>query len=437
MSLSLKPPIARALRAPLTYAARAQQQVAAGLSDARVASLKPPGSPEHFRRFVYGFAMPVTLLRIAWSNPDARRSMRLRLLPPLVLVAAVAAAGSISIATTVATARHDPRALAKELEQDDDDNDSPRDEADLKKHATKGEAAAKAVREAQAKGASQAEIATAAIEAATSDEPPVPPTPAPTGFAAAARVVLAFLTSRIAKLIATLSILEWILVWIGREHHDQISFEMAGLSGVPGEALAGPPRLHMDVEWLKVKGWRALRLLIFLALVSPVAWLVGRIPYLGGPLGVVVEAAWAVYWACVFAVANSFLVWDSPASERPWFMRTLERVTRVPLIGVPFRVYARIVGRLTRPVWPACMAFEQTTFESAGLALARVLASLPIVYVVTRPAFATAATHALLARAAPAEDATFEPPPENEREAEMLPEAAPSEIAPPADGASD
>ncbi len=407
MPLSLKPPpLASAVRGSVAYAARAREQLQAGLSDARVASLRPPDAGEHFRRFVYGFSLPITMMRVGWSNAETRSSMRRRLLPPVLLVAVVATLGVYNIARTVVTARHDPTVLAREVEHDDDDDDD-KDEGKKARKKAKEEAVEKAVVRAAAgakeKGGGVAAIGEAAVAAAReeAESAEAPDPPRPTGFAAAAHAVFDFLTSKVAKLIVTLSVIEWLLVWVGREHHDQIAFETATLTGVPGEALAGPPRLRLDMAWLKLKGWRAVRLLLFLALIAPVAWLVGSVPHVGSYLAVAVEAAWAAYWACVFAIANTFLVWDDPPSgAAPWFIRVLARAGRVPLLGVPVWLYSRVLRFATWRVWPACVAFEQAAWESAGMALARGIASVPGVYIITRPAFTTAATHALLARSA-------------------------------------
>jgi hypothetical protein len=104
----------------------------------------------------------------------------------------------------------------------------------------------------------------------------------------------------------------------------------------------------------------------------------------------------------VFAIANTFLVWEHAdnGGRAPWFMRVLLAAGRVPLLGLPFQLYAFVLRIATRNVWPACLAFERTTWESAGLALARTIASAPVVYIITRPAFGPAATHAFLARTA-------------------------------------
>jgi hypothetical protein len=160
-----------------------------------------------------------------------------------------------------------------------------------------------------------------------------------------------------------------------------------------------------------MKGWRTLRFLIFLALGSPLAWLVGEVPYVGAPLAVAVTAAWTAYWASVFAIANSFLVWERELQpdEAPWFIRVLGQLARVPVIGFVPRVYARVLARATQKVWPACIAFEKAPWESAGLAATRAVTSVPVLYIVTRPFFGPAATHAWIARSRSPGDARRDP----------------------------
>jgi hypothetical protein len=435
MATPLKPPpIAEVVRTSVAYAARAREHLRAGLSDARIASLEPPGADEHLRRFFFGFALPLTLMRIAWSNLEIRASVVRRLVPPLLFVGLVATVGTVGIVRAVARARQAPPKIAShgdgwnEREKGDaheDRKDRDSDDGDDDDDAVDGVAVARAVEDAKENGGSALAISAAALEATReplkgsnarpsadprATAPPASP-PARSSLGATLDAIWRVLTSKVAKLVATLSVIEWILVWIGREHHDQIAYETAVLTGVPGEPLPAPPRLRFDIAWLKIKGWRALRLLLFFSLAAPVVGLVGMVPRVGGALAVVVEAAWASYWACVFAIANTFLVWEhvDHGDRAPWFMRVLAAAGRVPVLGLPFRLYAWALRVATRNVWPACLAFERTTWESAGLALARTIASAPVVYILTRPAFVPASTHAFLARMN--ESRATEPPP--------------------------
>ena len=398
------PAIGEALRGTVAYAVRSREGLRAGLRDAHAARLHAPTAEEHARRFLFGLTLPVTLMRVAWTNAEIKRSIVRRLLPPLACVALFAVVGIASMTEDLVAARHQPLALTAHVDDDDDDGESIQNEDDVKAAVV---GVASAVKASKDRGAADLEASAAAVSGAA-EKLRVAKEAARAKANVAAKperfpvlhAVLEFVESRVAKLIGILSVVEWILVWIGREHQDQIAYETSVLTGVPGEPLPRPPRLRFDLAWLKMKGWRTLRLLIFLALAAPVMWLVGMIPRVGGSLALVVEAVWATYWACVFAIANTFLVWEQPAppDRAPWFMRVLRTLARIPLLGIPFRIYAGVLRVATRKVWPACLAFENAPWESAGLALARAIASVPVVYIVTRPAFTPAATHAFVAR---------------------------------------
>jgi hypothetical protein len=359
------------LKSTAEYAARSKEGVVAALRDARAARLVVPPREAHAHRFFFGLAVPLTLLRIAWNDAPTRASMRRRLIPPLLCVALAAVIGVVSTVSDLkekqALSFKKPGltvTLPPSGDDDDDDDDSP---------AIELPAVAKA----------------ALVRAA----PPPRPRRSPL------RSLLDLATSRIAKLVAALGVVEWILIWIGREHHDAMAYEVAVLTGVPGERPAGPPRLRFDFGWLWLKTWRAIRFLLFLTLVSPFAWLLGHVPVVGPSLAIAAEAVWGAYWASVFAIANTFVAWEArPPSPPPWFIRILARAGTIPVVGIPVRLYAHLLTFATRKVWPACMAFENAPWESAGLALARGVASIPFLYLVLRPLFAPAATHALLGR---------------------------------------
>jgi hypothetical protein len=367
-----------AVKSSVEYAKRSKEGIAAALRDARAARLEPPPSGEHARRLLYGFTVPVTLLRIAWSDVRTRTSIRKRLSVPVVVLAC---ASAIAI-FVVAHRSSEPEDVAAAIDDDDDDRHavSDKDEQDI---AGLPEGVRVTV--------------TRARDAAAAAAPP--PKPPPSGRFATVRAAFDALTSRVGSVIAALGVVEWILIWIGREHHDHIAYETSVLTGVIGEPLTRPAKLRLDLGWLKMKAWRAVRFISFLLLVSPIAWLFGKVPVVGAALSVAIEGAWGAYWASVFAIANTFVAWhDERGTKLPWFMRVLARVGRVPVLGAIARLYARLLAFATRRVWPACVAFEETPWESAGLALARGIAAVPFLYVIVRPMFAPAATHALLGR---------------------------------------
>jgi hypothetical protein len=298
---------------------------------------------------------------------------------------------AIGVVWTVSGLMH-PRTAALEIASDDHDHDDDDEDDTVRVHDV-GSLRVESPKDDE-KVKEKARARTSAIAAAAAAQA----SPSPGSFSAI-RTLLSVLESRAVKVLAVLGAIEWILVWIGREHHDQIAYDASVLTGVPGEPLPRPPKLRLDFGWLWMKLWRALRFVVFLALDAPVVWLLQRIPVVGDYLAVVVEVGWAVYWASVFAIANTFLAWEpAPEGATPWFIRGLRYVGRVPIVGIPVRLYARVLTFATRKCWPACLALERTPWEAAGLATARAIASVPFVYLVMRPMFAPAATHAYLAR---------------------------------------
>jgi hypothetical protein len=414
---STPPPLGKVLRVSAEYAARSREGVRAALLDARAGSLTPPARDEHVRRFLYGFMAPLTLIRVAWQNKPIRGSMVRRLLPPLLFLALCTTVGVIDVVESLASTRHDRAALAREAEDDDDKDDDDESPGAAAREARQAELEKareqirSAARSEALRGSSKLDVAAAAVSAAAAQvdaaapRKPRPPPPAPpTGPLAVLAAMTKIAESKLAKLIATLGVIEWILIWIGREHHDVIAHDLADLTGVPCEPAPDPPKLRLDFGWIKLKGWRAVRFVLFVALAAPTAWLLGKIPEVGAPLAVTVESVWVVYWASVFAIANTFLAWEAvpPPEWAPWFVRVQAPLARIPVLGGVFRFYVRILTLATKPVWPACKAFEEAPWEAAGLALSRAIVGAPVLYLLSRPVFGPAATHALLGCRPPA-----------------------------------
>ncbi len=382
----------------MAYAARSKDGVVAALKDARAGRLHPPPREEHARRFVFGLTAPFTLLRVAWGDAPLRERMVHRLVPPLFCMVLVLLGGARSLLERVTEVRQDPAALTHLEQEQEEQGKEEQEEGETKATGASHEAAATAALDARSKGLSTREIAKSAVVAAVHEHRSRPAKKASTSVLEA---ILDLVRSKVAQILAVLGVVEWVLVWIGREHHDAIALEVSSLAAIPAEPLPRAPRLRLDAGWLKLKAWRAGRFLIFLALGSPAAWLVAAIPKVGPPIAGAIELVWAAYWAGVFAIANSSEAWTIAPQEgntAPWFVRALERAGKIPVLGWGPRLYARLLTFATRKVWPACLAFEAAPWESLGLALARALASIPGFYLVCRPMFAPAATRILLAR---------------------------------------
>jgi hypothetical protein len=194
-----------------------------------------------------------------------------------------------------------------------------------------------------------------------------------------------------------LGIVEWVLIAFAHELHDALAYDVSLLTYVPAEPLAAPPRVRLDMHWLWLKAKRKLRGLLLVATGVPLFAIALPIPGVGDVIFAALTGVWAAYWTAVFALANSHLAWarENDAPD-PWFLRALWRLGEVPVVGFFARLYARLVRRFTKSVHSACIAFEEAPYEAAGLAVARLVASVPGVWLALRPFFGPAATHALL-----------------------------------------
>jgi hypothetical protein len=200
---------------------------------------------------------------------------------------------------------------------------------------------------------------------------------------------------------AALTILEWILIALARDYHDVLSQLAARTTGVVAEPIVGPPRIRLDFPWLWTKLKRRIRAVWLFAVALPLFGLTLGIPFAGEWVYLALSTAWAAYWLAVFAVGGSFLAWEPVPATPPWFARALTRIGKVPVVGIPPRLYGRFLAWATRGVAPVCLAFERDPWAASGLATARLLAGIPGVYLFLRPAFGVAATHTILVARGP------------------------------------
>lgn len=211
-------------------------------------------------------------------------------------------------------------------------------------------------------------------------------------------------------LYTALSVLEWIVIAFAREHHDALSCASAIVTRAPTEAPPPNPRVRLDLGWLWTKAKRKVRAVVLVVVGVPAIALTLALPLAGEPLYATLMAAWAFYWLAVFALANTFLAWELRDPREPWFLRAGAAFARIPVLGWIAIPYVAIVRRVTRNVRPACLAFEEAPYEAAGLALARAILGIPIVWLAARPIFNVAATHALAgARAAQVAGTSIDP----------------------------
>src|SRR5205085_5866876 len=59
------------------------------------------------------------------------------------------------------------------------------------------------------------------------------------------------------------------LLALSRDYQEMVSLEAATRLGLPGQPLAAPPRVRLDLRWLGIKAWRRLRAAMVLASGGP------------------------------------------------------------------------------------------------------------------------------------------------------------------------
>lgn len=186
-------------------------------------------------------------------------------------------------------------------------------------------------------------------------------------------------------LFGTLTLAEGIVVALSREFHDQIGRRVAILTGVAPEDPEATPRVRLNLRWLWTKMKRKMRGgRVFIAGL-PVLGIVALVPFVGAYAYGAVTFIWSFYWLAVFAGAKSARAWnDEHTAPEPFFLRV---AGKVPVV----RWYARLWRRLTRAVFAPCRRVEEHPYELAGLAVARLIGTLPVLYLFFRPFLPVAA----------------------------------------------
>ena len=194
-------------------------------------------------------------------------------------------------------------------------------------------------------------------------------------------------------LVAALSAIEGIIVFLSRRWDDWLSFHASRLAMVrPEEETPKQPRVAFDLRWLYRKGKRRVRGYIVLAAGLPALLPLRLIPTVGVWLFTILLSAWGWYWLGVFTAAKSGHAWaDEGSAPSPFLIRQLAQRVSTGRLVAPVRQYARLWARLTNGVNPAAATFERSPAAFLGLALARAFLSLPGLYLLARPIVPVAA----------------------------------------------
>lgn len=219
----------------------------------------------------------------------------------------------------------------------------------------------------------------------------------------------------LALILANLALLglwigEALVILFSNEYHDQIGRRASLARGLEPEDPEEVPRVRARWKWIKNK-WRRKRRAARLYLVGVPLLLVGRLHPLGFAVGNVVYtlavATWSFHWLVVFVAAKSKQAWLDEHSAPLWLpLRRWDEArahTRALRWFLPDG-YRWLFARATDDMRSPCLRAYETPWEFVGLAIARALLGLPVVYLVFRPFFPVVASELLLAQRRPDPD---------------------------------
>jgi hypothetical protein len=200
--------------------------------------------------------------------------------------------------------------------------------------------------------------------------------------------------------VALFAAIEWLVVAFSREHHEQITRAMTERFGLPPEDALATPRIRLDRRWIwrRVRRWaRGIKAVIgvipFILLLTVLFSAVGIRDRVSG----VLLLLWSFYWGAVIACSKTAYGWRTEGDESAPEPRYVSRFRRWPIVSL----MARFLGRMTKSSAPVVREVDAQPWEFLGLAGARLLLGLPVVYAFIRPALPLAS---LLVLATPIPD---------------------------------
>jgi hypothetical protein len=201
--------------------------------------------------------------------------------------------------------------------------------------------------------------------------------------------------------VSSLVLAQYLVLGLSRDFQDRIARDLSLVAGLQPEDVPPWTRIRVDFTWLMRKARRKVRGALAVAagvtLLSPLI-LVGTILGFKQQASSAVVGLVSAYWWVVFSAARSARAWRFEADLTP------PRPIRVLLAGaetVPFLRWAlpRLVLRFCRwatvALWAPARAVEADFATFAGLGLARVVATLPVVRIALRGALVVAAGETL------------------------------------------
>lgn len=212
----------------------------------------------------------------------------------------------------------------------------------------------------------------------------------------------------IVAFVGALSLTEWLVIALSRELHDDIGVGVARLLGVPPDEEVVDPRVRLNLPWLFTKMRRRIQgAFVMFVSVVPAVIVVGvacapLIPAIGDGISLVLNLIASLiifYWIAVVALGKTSWAWRSDPDRDPAPLRALDFVGGASGALFVFRWWSRTLRRTMAMMVRPARLLESCPWEMAGVAVARLLMSLPVTWIVVRPFFPVASTLVLQARA--------------------------------------
>ncbi len=417
---------------PRSLSAQARETARATWTGVRSSPFDVPPKGERLARFIFGFHLTFGLLALLFRNPVDRtryvRVVTLQILATLAVATVLAwAAPSIvsfaipNFAQSLGRAprehrardhaadekTHGPKPLAQrdaggesDARDDDDDDGKPPAVREINVNGVRIHVAT-----SRARDVDDAKDDDAKDDDDDDDESHTPRAPLSTPR----RIVLTII-----RAYASIVVAQWVVVALSRDYHDALGDRAAEQSGLP--PLPGPPpvpRIRLNLRWMGKRlrdrvraalafaaGLPAITMVLIPISVSAAVasgWSARILDMTSNFAHGTLTFLWGSYWLAVSVCAKSPHSDKASATGEPWFYRAdSHSIARVPVLGWIVRAYASVTRRLTKPLAGAAVCAERASYESAGLALAQLLVSLPLVRLGGRIVVPVAASHIVL-----------------------------------------
>jgi hypothetical protein len=139
--------------------------------------------------------------------------------------------------------------------------------------------------------------------------------------------------------------------------------------------------------------------------VAPFAWILGKVPLVGGLLSGALLAVWGLHWVVADAFDDAQVCLPGETLRQsidrdrrapsPWYVRWMNQAAaKVPLAGGMLRAFARFCDKLSLDSRGEIDLMEKNRFVSLGFGLSTAaLLAIPVLNLVFRPIILAAASH--------------------------------------------